>query len=252
MILEYHRPDKVEEALELLKRAEPTTLPLGGGSVLSAPSDDPIAVVDLQGLGLDKINRKGSTLELGATVTLQGLLDEAELSPALYKAMRHEAAYNLRQVATVAGALVSADGRSPFATAMLALDAQLTLLPGEEQVGLGDLLPLRAERLKGRLITQISVPTQVKLAYEYVARSPADLPVVCAAVAQWKSGRTRVALGGYGGAPVVAMDGKGDDGAAMAAKDAYQQAGDEWASAEYRMGAAETLTKRCLEALKGN
>ena len=120
--------------------------------------------------------------------------------------------------------MVSADGRSAFAAAMLALDAQLTLLPDEETKGYGDVLPLRGEALKGRLITNISIPLNVSLAYDYVARSPADLPVVCVAVAQWASGRTRVVAGGWGAAPNVAMDGQGSDGAVDAIGNALSHA----------------------------
>lgn len=249
MIIGYHRPDTLQAALKLLARKEPRTLPLGGGSVLNAPAEEKFAVVDLQNLGLNTIERKGSALEMGATLTLQALLDTPDLPDALYQAIRHEAAYNLRQIATIAGALVSADGRSPFATAMLALDAQLTLLPKEEQVGLGDLLPLRREMLKGRLISKIVAPLNARLAYHYVARSPADLPIVCVAAARWPSGRTRLVLGGYGAAPLMAMDGQEPDGASEAARNAYNHAGDEWATAEYRAEVAETLAKRAIEEL---
>jgi len=165
------------------------------------------------------------------------------------KVVGHEATYNLRQVASVAGTLVAADGRSPFATLLLALDAALTLQPGDEQVGLGDLLPLRGERLEGRLITQVTIPSNVRMAYEYVARTPADRPIVCAAVIQWPSGRTRLALGGYGAAPVLAFDGTESEGLETAARSAYSQAGDEWASAAYRQEIAGILAARCLKNL---
>jgi len=249
MILEYHRPDTLEAALELLARPAPLTLPLGGGTVLNAPSDRQFAVVDLQKLDLAGFERKGNQFVLGATLTLQALLEAEGLPGALREAIRHEATYNTRQVATVAGALVACDGRSPFATALLALDAQLTLMPGEQEVGLGDLLPLRAETLEHRLITEIRLPTKVELAYQYVARAPADLPITCVAVAQWPSGRTRVAVGGYGEAPMMAMDGPEADGAVTAARNAYSHAGDAWASAEYRQQSVDALTRRCLELL---
>ncbi|MDH5507213.1 MAG: FAD binding domain-containing protein [Anaerolineae bacterium] len=249
MILEYHRPDTLPQALELLSRPEPRTLPLGGGTVLNAPSDEDFAVVDLQKLGLDTLASKGNTLNIGAALTLQALLNSQDLPDALGRVIRHEAGYNLRQTATVAGTLVAADGRSPFAAAMLALDAQLTLLPEDEITGLGELLPLRAERLPGRLITQVSVPLQTTLAYEYVARSPADLPIVCVAAARWPSGRRRVVLGGYGTAPLVVLDGKGDEDVLPAVESAYMNAADEWASAEYRADAAVTLAGRALLAI---
>ncbi len=250
MIIEYHRPEKVADALKLLARTEPVTVPMGGGTILNQPSDAQVAVVDLQALGLNLIKPGGNILKIGATVNLQALLDEPELLPTLQAAIQHEATYNIRQVATVAGALVSANGRSPFATAMLALAPELLMQPDDEKVLYGELLPLRVEQLAGRLITEISIPLNTKLAYHYVARSPADLPIVCVALAQWSSGRTRVALGGYGDSPLLAMDGPNPQGAEIAARDAYREAGDQWASAEYRSDVAATLTRRCLDELK--
>jgi putative selenate reductase FAD-binding subunit len=246
MIVEYHRPETLETALDLLARPGVVTVPLGGGTILNQPSPDPVAVVDLQALGLNNLEEKGKKLQLGATVTLQRLLD-FEIVPALKAAIRHQATYNLRQVATVAGTLVATDGRSPFATALLALGAELTLLPGDETQSLGDFLPLRASRPINRLITQVTIPTGVKFAYEYIARTPADLPIVCVAVAQWPSGRTRLALGGYGAATLLAMDGPEAEGVEQAARNAYHEAGDTWASAEYRRAMAAMLAKRCLQ-----
>ena len=66
MIIEYHRPNKLDEALKLLERKQPVTVPLGGGTVLNAPSEEQVAVVDLQDLGLGGIDKAGSTLKVGA------------------------------------------------------------------------------------------------------------------------------------------------------------------------------------------
>jgi len=254
MIIEYNRPQTVDEALELLQRAEPHTVPLGGGSALNRPSPEALAVVDLQALALNGLKVQGNLVQLGATLTLQALLEQLEspalaasgLSPVLRRVIEHEATYNLRQTATMAGTLVAADGRSPFATALLALDAGLTVLPGDESLSLGDVLPLRRERLRGRLITLVSLPGNARLSYEYVARTPADKPLVCVASAVWPSGRTRVALGGYAASPLLVLDGTEADGAEAAARSAYSQAGDQWASAEYRQDVAAVLVKRCL------
>jgi CO/xanthine dehydrogenase FAD-binding subunit len=104
--------------------------------------------------------------------------------------------------------------------------------------------------LRGRLVTQVQLPLHVRLAYEYVARTPADRPIVCVALAQWPAGRTRVALGGYGQAPVVVMDGPGAEGAQAAAQNAFSHAVDDWASAEYRQEVVGVLTRRCIETLR--
>ena len=275
MIVEYHRPEDLAAALSLLSRKEPVTFPLGGGSQLNQPSSERFAVVDLQDLGLSDIHRRGNNLEVGATATLQALARFLETEPGiscapiLRSVIYYEATHNLRNVATIAGTLVGADGRSPLAAALLALDARLVLMPGaspvsepdsEEEGGeppgdtlagsmlsLGELLPLRREALHGRLITQVQIPLNALLAYEYVARTPADRPLVCAAAARWPSGRTRLALGGYGAAPVLALDGPEASGVEPAALDAYSQAEDDWASAEYRSEIAAVLARRCVQ-----
>jgi len=246
MITTYHRPKTLDEALTLL--AQPNILPLGGGTILAArrPTADPIEVVDLQSLGLDSINKKGNELQLGATVTLQQLLESEDYPEALKSATKLEAPLNLRNSATVAGTLVSCDGRSTFATTMLALDAELDIqnsLNDSRLSNLGDFLPLRPRGL----ITSITIPLNVKLAFEYVSRTPADKPIVCVALAQWNSGRTRLVVGGYGKNPMVGMDGTEAEGLETAARNAFHEATDEWASAEYRMYVAATLAIRCLE-----
>lgn len=246
MITAYHRPQTLDEALTLLTR--PNVLPLGGGTLLSKPTAESIEVADLQALGLDTVKKNGNTLELGAALTLQSLLESEHCPPALKSALKLEAPLNIRNSATLAGTLIACDGRSTFASVLLALDAKLTATSkqnGEETLNIGDLLPLR-EQVRGKLITKIVIPLTVKLAFEYVSRTPADKPIVCAALAQWNSGRTRLALGGYGKNPILAMDGTEAEGIESAAKNAFHEANDEWASAEYRMDAAATLVKRCV------
>ena len=251
MITAYHRPKTLDEALSLL--THPNRTPLGGGTLLSKPGTDSVEVVDLQSLNLNTIEKQGNSLKVGATVTLQELL-ASELCPDTLKpAIKLEAPLNLRNAATVAGTLVSCDGRSTFVCILLALDAKLeqTKLVDskiESQVSnIGDFLPLR--NLQGSLITSITIPLNTKLGFEYVSRTPADKPIVGAALAQWNSGRTRLALGGYGKSPFLAMDGTEAEGVETAARNAFHEATDEWASAEYRMDTAATLAKRCLERI---
>ena len=247
MITAYHRPKTLDEALTLL--AQPNMLPLGGGTLLSRPQSEPVEVVDLQSLGLDAIKKSGNNLEIGAAATLQRLLENEYCPEALKTALKFEAPLNLRNAATVAGTLVSCDGRSTVATVMLALDAKIeqTLLANSKTEtrlsNIGEFLPLHP----GGLITSITIPLNVKLAFDFVSRTPADKPIVCAALVQWNSGRTRLALGGYGKSPLLAMDGTESDGIESAARNAFHEATDVWASAEYRMSIAATLAKRCME-----
>jgi CO/xanthine dehydrogenase FAD-binding subunit len=176
MITAYHRPTTLDEALTLL--TQPNVIPLGGGTLLASrkPTTASVEVVDLQSLSLDTIKKQGNQLELGATVTLQRLL-ESELCPEPLKtALKLEAPLNLRNAATVAGTLVSCDGRSTISAMLLALDARVEIKsinqfelmemeidarPPKQDVttlGLGEFLPLRAEQIQGKLITSITVP----------------------------------------------------------------------------------------------
>jgi putative selenate reductase FAD-binding subunit len=244
MITTYHRPQSLDEAIALLAQAN--TFPLGGGTLLSQPTTDPVQVVDLQSLGLDFLTKKGNDLEIGATCTLQSLLESEYCPEALRVAIKLEAPINIRNIATVAGTLVSSDGRSPFATALLAMDAKITIAnPRSENVNIGEFLPLRPHGL----ITSITIPLNTKFAFEFTSKTPADKPIIAAALSQWNSGRTRLALGGYGKSPMLAMDGTEAEGLDTAARNAYHEANDEWASAKYRMDVAAVLAKRCLEGL---
>jgi CO/xanthine dehydrogenase FAD-binding subunit len=246
MIIAYYRPQTIEEALKLL--SAPNSHPLGGGTVLSRSTDESIAAVDLQALSLDSISKSGSNLSIGATVTLQTLLESSLIPFSLKTALKLEAPLNQRSVGTVAGALVACDGRSPFAAVMLAMDARLTVEGGQSTVfGLGEILPLRYDILKNKLITKIEISLRSKLAFETVARSPADKPIVYAALAKWLSGRTRLVIGGWGKAPTLASDGNEDSGIESAAQNSAQDSTDEWAGAEYRSIMSAVLAKRCLE-----
>ena len=267
MITTYHRPKTLDEALALL--TQPNRIPLGGGTLLSKPTADPVEVVDLQSLSLNTVKKNGNNLEIGATVTLQQLLESDHCPDALKSALKLDAPLNIRNAATVAGTLVACDGRSTFAVMLFALDAKLEIKsidkrqliemeidsqPAKQDiamVGLGEFLPLRMDKVQGKLITSVVIPLNTKLAFEYVSRTPADKPIVCAALAQWNSGRTRLVLGGYGNNPLLGMDGTEADGVKTAARNAFHEANDEWASAEYRMDVASTLAQRCLERING-
>lgn len=249
MIDEYYRPKTLTEALEILQKKEPAAKILAGGTTLRKWREQNLAVVDLQGLGLDQIDYRQTDTVFGAMVTLDKLARLSTIPSALRTAIELQATFNQRQVATIAGSLVAADGQSTLATAMLALNARLHLFPSQNELAYGEVLALRKEALAGQIITEVLIPTQVQLAFEYVARTPADLPLVCVALARWNSGRIRLALGGWGKAPVLVLDGVGSQAVPLAARSAYSQAGDEWASAAYRAEMAALLATRCLDAL---
>jgi CO/xanthine dehydrogenase FAD-binding subunit len=181
--------------------------------------------VDLQDLGLSDLEEAGGKVTVGAACTLQQIVEaEGILSAELAQACRREASWNLRNMATIAGAVLACDGRSPLVCALLAVGAKALLVPGEEALALDDLLDRR--------------------------RTPADRPIVAAAVGRPDGSAYRVVLAGYGLRPIRVHQaekalGAGDSaGAGKAAAAVYANAGDALASAAYRSHVAGVLVRR--------
>ncbi len=167
MITEYHRPKTLEEALTLLARKEPPTVPMGSGNSLSQIKQPDFAVVDLQSLGLNKVFIEGNYLTIGATTTLGHLVENNSIpdrwKAGLNRCIDIDSSYNQRQTATIAGSLICCDGRSTLASVLLALDARLEWVPGVETQFLGDFLPLREPFGQGRLMLSVKISTLPQL-----------------------------------------------------------------------------------------
>lgn len=250
MIVEYNRPDSIDEALTLLNRKEPKTVALGGGNCLSKRGDLALAVVDLQNLSLNKISSSDDLWQVGCTTTLQQLLEKFSDNEDFITALKIDASRNLRQTATIAGFIQCADGRSAFLTYLLAVDPMMTWLPGGQVMQLGDWLPQRDDRQTYKLITQIGWSKKITVRFESIGRTPYDKPLLCCAVAKWPSGRLRVVVGGFGMLPLVALDGSQEDDIGLAIQNVCHEATDQWASAEYRQEVGMKLGNRLLNEMK--
>lgn len=246
MIKEYYRPKTLSEAEQLFKTGDKKYVPLGGGSLLSRSKED-LYVVDLRDLGLNQIEVVGQKVNIGATVTLQQLL-ESEFAPATLKeVIRKTATLNLRNQVTLGGYVASADGRSPLAIALMAMDAKLIWHPNQETQSIGDWFSLRQPR--GFWIHAIQLNLNLVMDYEQVARTPMDQPILAIAAARWPSGRIRVAAGGFGSAPLLVLDGPEDGGVIEAVRNALSASGDEWASAEYRQAVGQVFVRRIMSRI---
>ncbi|MFN7036109.1 MAG: FAD binding domain-containing protein [Bellilinea sp.] len=245
MIKEYYRPKTALEAELLFSAGDKKFVPLGGGSALSRSKHEDLCVVDLRDLGLNRIEVIGQKAIIGATVTLQQLFEFNPIPLVLKEVIRKSATLNLRNQATVGGYLVSADGRSPLAIAMMAMDAVLIWHPNQQPQSIGDWFSLRQPR--GFWINAIQLNLNLDVDYEQVSRTPMDQPILAISVARWPSGRIRVAAGGFGNAPLLVLDGPEDSGVLEAVKNALSDSGDEWASAEYRQAVGQVFVRRILD-----
>jgi CO/xanthine dehydrogenase FAD-binding subunit len=99
-------------------------------------------------------------------------------------------------------------------------------------------------------VTALQWKTKAALRYEQVARSPFDRPIVAVAVGHTDGAAHRVVLAGFGARPVrvpraeKALAAEDLRAAGEAAAEAYAQAGDVWASADYRSQIASILVRR--------
>lgn len=268
---EYHRPTDINEAIRLLQRPDVRTVALAGGvSVVGEGTSAVEAVVDLGDLGLDFVEHNGAQLRLGATVKLQTIMDELTsiASGVLSDAARRMAGWNIRNVATLGGSLASGGVHTPLSVVLAALDAAVTIFDGQSEnttswIDLSE--TIRRDGLPGRLITAITLDgaQQVSAAYEQVARTPADHPIVSAAasVRRASNGQTEaiIAVGGLLHRLVVVrgisdpsafLDGATEFLSQNASDSDYQS--NYLGSAEYRRAMAPVLAHRALTAALRN
>jgi carbon-monoxide dehydrogenase small subunit len=124
-IRSYHRPTRLDEALDLAARG---VVPLAGGTRLLASPRDLPNVLDLAALGLGGIGIEEGDLHIGAMATLQDAIDsplvEAATAGLLPAAVRAQATSPAtRAMATFAGESVAGAHDSEVVAALLALNA---------------------------------------------------------------------------------------------------------------------------------
>jgi CO/xanthine dehydrogenase FAD-binding subunit len=171
----------------------------------------------------------------------------------MQRACRLEAAWNLRNMATIAGTIMAADGRSALLVVLLALGVEVVIHGESDAIPIDNVLDRRYEKVKTFLITKLIFQTPAKLSYEYVARAPTDRPLVSAAAALSSDGEgIRVAVGGFGKRPQLLnndRNGSGVDWKQLATEN-YAEAVDAFASAEYRSDVAAILVDRVVREVQ--
>lgn len=251
-LTEYHKPATIDDAVKLLRRRKIVTRPIGGGTALVPDASPEVqAVVDLSQLGLAYIKPTDAGLEIGATTTLQTLIDDAQVQAyadgVVVKAILDTASRNTREAATFAGSIVASDGKSPLLATLFALGAQLTIRSLREQtVPLEEFSPQADTLILS--VTLPALPADAHAAYEKVARTPADLPIVCVAALK-TADVTRLALGGVGEQMVV-IDAESPtiEEAVELAQASIEPPTDYFASGDYRREMIGVLVKRVLNS----
>ncbi len=243
----YFRPATLGDAIALLSNPDNPAIPLGGGVVVSKLQNSVNAVVDLQDLGLTTIKTHENVIRIGSATPLEQIVQFPGLSEGLKESLLQECSFNLRQQATLTGTLLTADGRSPAACAFLALDTRLLWQPENKFQTLENLY--QDFQKPGVLVTEISYAQPENFVYDMVARSPKDRPIVQVAQSVSADGFYRLALGGWGSRPRLGWVGRVPENWQTVISDALSNAGDAWASSDYRRSAAVYLIERGLARL---
>ncbi len=260
-----HKPATEAEALTLLQQAG--CFPLYGGVALQRhPRPDVEAAVDLSRLGLDRAAERGDALHLGSMMTLerarQTCLERGEAHPllgGLARALKEDLPETLRNTFTLGDLLVERDPQSVTLTLLLALDARIAVAGAGEALSVAEWLA-SGDAAWRALVTHVSLPrgpVLAAVAFEKVARTPADAPIVGAVAVAWADGEARhtgLALCGVGPWPLAQpqaariFDQTGDVDAALDAL-ALDPPDDHWGSREYRAEMARVLARRALAEL---
>lgn len=236
----YRRPGSLDEALLLL--SWPGTVVIGGGTRLAAdPAPGPVQVVDLQALGLDRIEPLGGgRVRIGATATLQQIADSAAVPAVVREAARRERPSTLRAQATLGGCVAAREADSELLAALLVHDAVLSIAGGPGRLALASFLAARPPSGAG-IIVGLTAATSGAASAARVGRTRADRPIVAAVARAGEDGRRRLALAGVAAAPVLVPG--------LAAIAGLNPPGDFRGSGEYRRAVAAVLAARALEAI---
>lgn len=273
---EYHRPRTVAEALDFLRRPGVPTLPLAGGTELLGRKDFTTqALVDLSTLGLDGLDTdEAGGLHIGAMVRLQTLVEDSRVrnfaGGVLSEAAAAGVPRTIRNGATLGGSLAGERGGPELQAVLVALGARVHLVgSGSLELEVDDFFQRKPRLLPGSLITEVTIPPLpegARVAYQRVARTPADRAALCVAVAaRWEGDRCRwIRVGVAGLTPKVLRlsavergmrDRPWDDEAREAAAAAISEAGaeavtDVLADGRYRVWVAPVLLRRAVEATR--
>jgi CO/xanthine dehydrogenase FAD-binding subunit len=208
------RPATIEEAAALLSR--PGVYPLYGGAVLQKRADPNVtAGVEMSRLELDYVRDSENSLRLGSMLTLEQVrqacaergVEHPKLA-GLAEVLAAEMPETLRNTYTLGDLLMERDPRSLTMALFLALGVILKRVDIDMHFTAGAWIGMVNTDVSRYLIAHLRItrgPRRAAVAFEKVARTPADAPIVGAVVytARGDDGRTSfTALALCGVAPI--------------------------------------------------
>jgi probable selenate reductase FAD-binding subunit len=277
--IEYHRPQTIGEALDLLAAHGPDARPLAGGTIVMVDLRENCPtgkhLIDLSCLQeLHGIEKQGDFIRIGSGTTITELRTHpliAAYAPVLPEVAGVFANPLVRNRATIGGNVADGHPAADTLPALLALDAELQLVnrKGMRWVGLEDYMADETRTLlqPGELILAVRWPVPARRsaqAYTKNALRKADAITVMSAavlVELCESGlcqKARIALGSVAARPIRAHKAEGSllgrtltlesiAEAARLAAEAARPIDDIRGTAAYRRRITEVTVRRLLE-----
>ncbi|HEX2104473.1 MAG TPA: xanthine dehydrogenase family protein subunit M [Solirubrobacteraceae bacterium] len=273
---DYHRVDRVEDALDRLAELGEDAKVLAGGQSLVAMMNfrlvRPPALVDITRIpDLDYVARDGDVLRIGALTShreIELLRDPGVIAgyEVLPRAARWVGHYPIRTRGTFGGSIAHADPSAEWCMLALALDATIVATgpEGEREIPAADFfLGFFTTALEaGELVTEVRFPQpRPHAALHEFARRHGDFAIVAAAVAVDVDGDhmhdARIVVGGVDEVPLrvhaaeQALEGAAPGAEAFAeagraAAAAVDPSSDVHGSAQYRKDLTDVLVRRAL------
>lgn len=161
----YYLPESLDEALAMLSKDDGSLMVMGGGTVamplINEGVSAPEKILGLRRAGLNYVRQSEGSVTIGAMTTLSQMLDLSAI-PMLQEAARNSAAWAIRNMATVGGNFFVPPPAGDFATALLALDAELSVVRqgGQRTVAAADFYTGFMSNVlsEGELLAEIRVP----------------------------------------------------------------------------------------------
>lgn len=181
MIEQFLKPASVDEAIRLKSQYGVDAVFMAGGSKLNATPTrtDKKVAISLASLGLNEISKQGEQLSIGATATLQQLIDDPLVPEALREAAGFIYSRNVRNQATLGGEICAQQNEAVLVPVLLAMDAKVLLAGGQTSELESFLVGTRDS-----LVLAVILPDPARpCATRKIARSAGGLTVLSAAVA---------------------------------------------------------------------
>ncbi|RMD90008.1 MAG: hypothetical protein D6813_09835 [Calditrichaeota bacterium] len=184
----YHRPKSITEALALLHKNSGSIFIIAGGTKL-VPSKNPQVeeLVDITGLELNYIQQEYGVLRIGATTTLQQMVESPILKTFAHGLLSEAAQLThvsrmIRNVSTLGGELTTTTPLSILYCAFLVLQAQVRLV-GCDEFALAMNIFLSKRKLDGGMLIEVLIPQLEPRTYAamvYTRSLHSWQPAICA------------------------------------------------------------------------